>query len=132
MELLTDELIREAVENFKEKMFQSLGQASMCWAETPKGIFKSDEAKKIGDELILFLESKIRQAVDSGYKYGVKSVVEELSNIVDDGISCCKEDSKNNDIVGKELHYVFGKSQALKIIKLNLENIKHENDTSDS
>ena len=36
----------------KEVLFQALGEASMCWSETPKGIFKSDRCKEIGEEVI--------------------------------------------------------------------------------
>ena len=36
-------------------IFQSLGMASMAWAETPKGIFDAEACKDIGDALILKL-----------------------------------------------------------------------------
>lgn len=42
-------------EELKEKVFQSLGQASMCWSETPKGVFESDRAVQIGDELMTYI-----------------------------------------------------------------------------
>lgn len=34
------------------KIFESLGQASMCWSETPTGIFDSSRATVIGDALV--------------------------------------------------------------------------------
>jgi hypothetical protein len=36
-------------------VFQALGAASMCWSETPKGIFDSTRVKEIGDKLLEFL-----------------------------------------------------------------------------
>ena len=33
-------------------VFQALGEASMCWGERPRGVFQSEEAKRIGDTLI--------------------------------------------------------------------------------
>ena len=36
-------------------VFQALGAASMCWSETPKGIFDSTRAKEIGDKLLELL-----------------------------------------------------------------------------
>ena len=34
------------------KVFSAIGEASMCWTETPKGVFDSTRAKRIGDDLI--------------------------------------------------------------------------------
>lgn len=39
-------------------IFQALGAASMCWSESPKGIFDSTKAKEIGDALIAELNSQ--------------------------------------------------------------------------
>ena len=57
----------------REKVFQAIGEASMCWSETPKGIFESSRAEKIGEELL----SDIKQEM-------VKGVlgVEEIRNIL--------------------------------------------------
>lgn len=65
----------------------------------------------------------IADSLQKSYVDGINVVINELSKIVDDGIEGCKYDVGNNNLKGKELHYVFGKSQALKIIKMNLENI---------
>jgi hypothetical protein len=37
--------------DLKDKLFQAIGAASMCWLETPKGEFDSSRAKEIGDDL---------------------------------------------------------------------------------
>lgn len=36
-------------------IYEALGEASMCWNETPKGVFDSTKAKEIGDRLIKLL-----------------------------------------------------------------------------
>jgi len=41
----------------KSLIFQALGEASMCWSETPKGVFDSNNAERIGNELIKALAS---------------------------------------------------------------------------
>ena len=55
--------IQELMEEAKQKVFESLGQASMCWTETPKGVFKSEEAERIGEELLDFLSHAIDQTI---------------------------------------------------------------------
>jgi hypothetical protein len=42
----------------RELIFTALGEASMCWDETPKGVFDASHAKEIGEKLyteILFM-----------------------------------------------------------------------------
>lgn len=36
----------------EERIFTALGEASMCWSETPKGVFDGTKAKEIGDKLV--------------------------------------------------------------------------------
>ena len=43
---------KEQKEQLKTLVFTALGSASMCWSETPKGIFESDKCELIGDKLI--------------------------------------------------------------------------------
>jgi hypothetical protein len=38
-------------------VFLAVGAASMCWDETPKGIFDSTRAKEIGDALVEFIRA---------------------------------------------------------------------------
>jgi hypothetical protein len=40
-------------EKLEELIFTALGEASMCWTETPHGIFDSTRAKEIGDKLVI-------------------------------------------------------------------------------
>ena len=40
-------------------VFEALGEASMCWSETPKGVFESTHAKEIGDRVMEAIESEL-------------------------------------------------------------------------
>ncbi len=40
------------MEELQRLVFTALGQASVCWSETPTGVFDSEEATKIGDKLV--------------------------------------------------------------------------------
>lgn len=42
-------------------VFQALGEASMCWSETPKGVFDSVNAKRIGNELVQAIKEWARK-----------------------------------------------------------------------
>lgn len=48
-------------ERLREIVFQGLGEASMCWSETPKGIFDSDHAARIGDEIMAAVSTALPQ-----------------------------------------------------------------------
>jgi len=39
------------IERIKEEIGTAIGEASMCWSETPKGVFDSDKAIKIISKL---------------------------------------------------------------------------------
>ena len=41
----------------KNKLYEYIGQASMCWCETPKGIFDSNNAVRITENMILDIEN---------------------------------------------------------------------------
>jgi len=49
-----DEIQEEAI---ARHVFTALGEASVCWSELPTGVFDSTRAKKVGDDLIKFIES---------------------------------------------------------------------------
>lgn len=38
--------------NLKTKIFESIGEASMCWNPLPEGVFDSTHANRIGDSLM--------------------------------------------------------------------------------
>lgn len=39
------------MKTFKNKLFEALGAASMCWSKIPKGVFDDNKAVEIGDNL---------------------------------------------------------------------------------
>jgi hypothetical protein len=45
-------------EDYKRKIGEAIGEASMCWSETPRGIFNSERAGKIVDELVKIIEKE--------------------------------------------------------------------------
>lgn len=40
----------------RERIFQIIGEASMCWSETPKGVFNSDKAHELANEIMTHIE----------------------------------------------------------------------------
>lgn len=47
------------IENIKEKINLSIGEASMCWKPIPSGIFDSSRALKISEELFEFITREV-------------------------------------------------------------------------
>ena len=47
------------MERLRELVFQALGQASMCWSEIPRGVFDSEQAIQIGNELMKAIEAHV-------------------------------------------------------------------------
>lgn len=46
------------MKELRELIGEAIGEASMCWSETPKGVFDSTRAKKIADNLLSKLDRK--------------------------------------------------------------------------
>jgi len=44
-------------------VFQALGAASMCWSETPGGVFESERASEIGHALLDLIGERISEAI---------------------------------------------------------------------
>lgn len=54
-------------EIMNEKVFQSIGEASICWSVVPTGVFDSVRAKRIGDELLDHIQKEnqgLRESLD--------------------------------------------------------------------
>ena len=49
----------------REAVCLTIGQASMCWSEIPKGVFQDTEATRLVDELMAVIE----QYAQEGIKY---------------------------------------------------------------
>lgn len=53
----SDDSIRHTLsEDDHTAIFEALGEASMCWEPRPTGVFESDEAKRVGEDLIKKLQ----------------------------------------------------------------------------
>ena len=57
---------KENLQNLKEKVFQALGSASMCWLPTTGNLeFNSSKAVEIGEDLWKEIEKAINEKVNS-------------------------------------------------------------------
>lgn len=56
------------MEEMRRLVFEALGEASMCWSETPKGVFDGAHAKQIGEDLLKAIQesSKDHATKDNG------------------------------------------------------------------
>lgn len=79
-----DVLTMEEPKTLKTKVFEALGEVSMCWSETPKGIFDSTNAERIGNELIKEIDSYVNNLYSKSNlidkNISVKQAVEILCN----------------------------------------------------
>lgn len=66
------------VKTLENHVFEAIGHASMCWTETPKGVFDTEEATKCGEELLKHINNDVPNACgivfkalreDEGYYY---------------------------------------------------------------
>jgi hypothetical protein len=46
------ELREQIAKEIEPRLFAALGMASMCWSEVPTGVFDSERAEEIGNELL--------------------------------------------------------------------------------
>jgi hypothetical protein len=46
------ELREQLAKEIESRLFAALGMASMCWSEVPTGVFDSERAQEIGNELL--------------------------------------------------------------------------------
>ena len=63
----------------KTIVFESIGHASMCWHETPSGVFDSEEATKVGDNLL----SKVNDYVSLQVKSHLEKQAEYIKSKAD-------------------------------------------------
>lgn len=48
----------DILNNWKELIETAIGEASMCWSETPKGVFDEEKAKEICERLLVNIKKK--------------------------------------------------------------------------
>lgn len=51
----------DKLENIRERIAQIIGEASICWSETPKGVFLSENAELLVDEIMAYIEYPIQE-----------------------------------------------------------------------
>ncbi len=44
--------------SIEEEVMLAIGEASMCWSETPSGVFESERAIAIGERLIALIKGE--------------------------------------------------------------------------
>ena len=54
-------------EKLREIIFISLGRASMCWSETPRGVFDSTTAAELGEEIMKAIDEYIEEDKEPGW-----------------------------------------------------------------
>ena len=64
------------IEEMRNRLGEIIGEASMCWSETPSGVFESLHAVKLVDEL----EQALTEAYEHGKKAGIDEGVMEENN----------------------------------------------------
>jgi hypothetical protein len=55
------------MDKLRETILQALGEASMCWSETPKGIFDDTRAIQIGEELLKVVQGHKATTLNNAY-----------------------------------------------------------------
>ncbi len=84
---LDQEEILEALD-FYEIIGQAIGEASMCWSETPKGIFDSTRASKILNNLLKLYAAKRRgEEIKQSFEELKQSFCECMKKMIKEGIT---------------------------------------------
>lgn len=45
--------------NTEQRITEIIGEASMCWSEVPKGVFNSEKAKELFEEIMTHIKYPI-------------------------------------------------------------------------
>jgi len=84
------------MERLRDLVFMSLGEVSMCWSETPKGVFDSVHACKIGEKLMAAIEKTIEEHVSDEIRELViidrpdAPEKDDVCEYVSDGVRCAQ------------------------------------------
>ena len=109
----TAQIVTDA-DTLESFVFQTLGAASICWSETPKGIFDSDRAKLLGDQLMERIQSDGTASIvvaiktltdelraDEEYRYGWQA---NIAMAFYDHVRRSPEFSRNEPLTHNRLH----------------------------
>ena len=85
-----------ASDDMKRIVFEAIGEASMCWSETPAGIFESTRAKAIGENVMKAIapyihqaEEKVREADKEAIEKARATAGEEAAKIAKQHSATC-------------------------------------------
>lgn len=81
-----------------------------------------DMAPAMANIAYIAIEDDLALAKQETEKAVLDSIRYEIE-VIEEGIQACKDDSAQKDCRGNELHYIYGKSQALKIMKVRVEKL---------
>lgn len=70
------------MEDLRTKIYEAIGAASMCWSETPSGVFEDSKAKEIAEKLVVEMTEK-EQALPSRFKHGNLVSIKVAGFVVD-------------------------------------------------
>ena len=71
----------EVRERMQTLVFEALGQASMCWDDVRRaGVFRSDEARAIGDRLTKKIDAEILEAYGHGFLDAAKEAEQRYAD----------------------------------------------------
>lgn len=68
-------------------VFEGLGQVSMCWSETPKGVFQSTEAGTIGDRIMDKARAIVKDELDINNDLARTGII-NIKHRLDEGRGC--------------------------------------------
>ena len=67
---------------FRELVGQCIGEASMCWTESPKGAFKSDRAAQLVDVICEWRDGKAEiESLIKGHMEAMRPLLETWSKL---------------------------------------------------
>lgn len=68
------------MEYFRTIVGEAIGEASMCWSETPKGVFDSTRASQIVDRICAAVERRAHlESIIRGHMEAMRPLLEEWS-----------------------------------------------------
>jgi hypothetical protein len=66
------------IEEMRSRVGEIIGEASMCWSETPTGIFNSEKSVLLVDEIV----TALTQAHQAGREEALEKVIEKALEIM--------------------------------------------------
>ena len=57
-------ICKQEEERLHQVVFEGIGEALMCWSETPKGVFESTKAEEVGNKILAVIAKNYRRVSD--------------------------------------------------------------------